>query len=139
MSPADAAVSIRKTVTTAHPVLLPGQLPAAIVEASVFASPDSFNIVYRSDQREKSITFGIVVANPPPGSEQTVTRAVKFRGVTAQYQVYDPSSPLSQRWLMWNEPGTMATQMTKAPGVPYFLSTDGLTDQEFWQLANSLK
>jgi hypothetical protein len=33
----------------------------------------------------------------------------------------------------------MAQPMTKAPGVPYFLSTDGLTDQEFWVLANSLK
>jgi hypothetical protein len=64
---------------------------------------------------------------------------VKFRGGTADYFVYDASSPLSQRWLMWNEPGTMANPQTKGPGVPYFLSSDGLTDQEFWQMANSLK
>jgi hypothetical protein len=139
LSPGDAAVSIRNTVTTAKPVLLPSQLPAAIVEAAVFAGPDGFNVVYRSDQRELSITFGIVVANPPPGSERTSTRTVNFRGVTAQYQVYEPSAPLSQRWLMWNEPGTMAQPMTKATGVPYFLSADGLTDAEFWQVANSLK
>lgn len=27
----------------------------------------------------------------------------------------------------------------KAFGIPYFLSSDGSTDQEFWHLANSLK
>jgi hypothetical protein len=59
--------------------------------------------------------------------------------VTAQYQVYDATSELSSRWLMWTEPGTMAQQQTKTPGVPYFLSADGLTDQEFWQIANSLR
>jgi hypothetical protein len=139
MSPALADTYIRKWVTTARPVLLPSQLPAGFVEASVSPGADSFTVEYRTDQRDKSIYFGIVVANPPPGTKQTVTQALKFRGVTAQYQVYDPASPLSRRWLMWNEPGTMATQMTKAAGVPYFLSTDGLTDQEFWQLANSLK
>jgi hypothetical protein len=139
MTPAEAETFIRKLVTTARPVLVPSQLPAGFVEASVNAAADNFTVEYRTPQRDKSIYFGIVVANPPPGTKQTVTRAVTFRGVTAQYQVYDPASPLSQRWLMWNEPGTMAQQMTKAPGLPYFLSTDGLTDQEFWQLANSLK
>jgi hypothetical protein len=139
MSPGLADTYIRKWVTTARPVLLPSQLSAGFVEASVAPGADSFTVEYRTDQRDKSIYLGIVVANPPPGTKQTVTQALKFRGVTAQYQVYDPASPLSQRWLMWNEPGTMATQMTKAPGIPYFLSTDGLTDAEFWQLANSLK
>jgi hypothetical protein len=139
MSPADAEVSIRKTVTTAHPVLLPSQLPNAIVDAAVSAGTDGFSVVYRSDQRDKSILLGIMAANPPPGTEQTVTRAVKFHGVTAQYQVYDPASPLSRRWLMWNEPGTMAEQVMKVNGVPYFLSTDGLTDQQFWEVANSLR
>jgi hypothetical protein len=133
MTPAEAETAIRKLVVTARPVLVPSQLPAGFVEASVNAAADNFTVEYRTSQRDKSIYFGIVVANPAPGTKQTVTRAVTFRGVTAQYQVYDPASPLSQRWLMWNEPGTMA------PGVPYFLSTDGLTDQEFWQLANSLK
>jgi hypothetical protein len=40
---------------------------------------------------------------------------------------------------MWNEPGTTAEQVMKVPGVPYFLSADGLTDAEFWQMANSLR
>jgi hypothetical protein len=139
MSPADAAVSIRKTVTTAHPVLLPSRLPNAIVDAAVSAGSDGFSVVYRSDQREKSFVLGIMVANPPPGTENVLNRRVSFRGVTAVYQVNDRTSELSQRWIMWNEPGTMAEQMTKAPGVPYFLSADGLTDAEFWEVANSLR
>jgi len=139
MSPAEAGATIRKTVTTVHPVLLPGELPSDFVDAQVFAGADNFNVVLRSDQRDKQIVFGILVPNPPPGTDSTVTQTVKFRGVTAQYQAYDSTSPLSQRWLMWNEPGSTAEQMTKAPGVPYFLSMDGMTEREFWLVANSLR
>jgi hypothetical protein len=32
----------------------------------------------------------------------------------------------------------MVNPMLKDGGVPYFLGTTGLTDQEFWQVANSL-
>ena len=35
---------------------------------------------------------------------------------------------------MWSEGGS-----PKSGGAPYFLSAVGLTDQEFWQVANSLK
>jgi hypothetical protein len=40
---------------------------------------------------------------------------------------------------MWNEPGTIANSPSKASGVPYFLSTEGITDAEFWQVAQSLR
>ena len=39
---------------------------------------------------------------------------------------------------MWNESGTW-TQPNGLPGVPYFLTTKGLTDAQFWAVANSLK
>ena len=138
MSPAAAEIAVRYTVTATKPVLMPGWLPAGL-EAQVRATSDGFSIEYQSDQRDKSISFGILVANPPPGDNNSRESVVKFRGTTRDYFVYDTSSPLSQRWLMWNEPGTMASPQTKDPGVPYFLSTDGLTDKEFWQIANSLK
>ena len=57
----------------------------------------------------------------------------------AEYFVYDATDALSNRWLMWIEPGTMANPQLKVPGVPYFLSATGLTDAEFWQVANSLR
>ena len=40
---------------------------------------------------------------------------------------------------MWSEPGTMTNPELAGPGVPYFLSASGLTDSEFWQVANSLR
>jgi hypothetical protein len=138
MSPADAEATIRKTVDSVHPVLIPGWLPAGL-EAQVTAHSGGYDVAYVSDQREKRIYFGVVVANPPPGSDKSVTRNVKFRGVTASYRITDGTAPLSQRSLMWNEPGTMPNSPIKASGIPYFLSSDGLTDQEFWQVANSLK
>ena len=139
LSPPAAATYIRQTVTATRPVLLPTSLPSGMEATSMEAASDSFSVQYQSDQRDKNIMLGIVVANPPPSPGKFSDARVKFRGVTAEYFVYDSTSPLSQRWLMWNEPGTSPTQLTKAPGVPYFLSTDGLTDAEFWQLANSLK
>jgi hypothetical protein len=39
---------------------------------------------------------------------------------------------------MWNNPGVMADSQIKASGVPYFLTADGLTEEEFWKVANSL-
>jgi hypothetical protein len=138
MTPAAAETAIRSTVTASRPVLLPAALPV-VLEAMVNATADGFQVQYRSDQRDKTITLGIVVGQPGPGGSNASDTQVKFRSGTAEYYVYDSTSPLSQRWLMWTEPGTMANPQLKAPGVPYFLSTDGLNDQEFWQIANSLK
>jgi hypothetical protein len=138
MAPAAAEIAVRNAVTASKPVLMPGRLPVG-VEAQVRATADNFSVQYQSDQRDKTITWGIVVAQPPPGGAQAVETHVKFRTGTADYFVYDTKSPLSQRWLEWVEPGTMANPEAKTPGVPYFLSTDGLTEQEFWQIADSLK
>jgi hypothetical protein len=138
MSPEAADALIRRTVTTSSPLLLPTALPPQM-EALVYATPDGFNVEYRSDQRDKDITLGIVVPNPPPGGPNSSLGYVNFRSGMADYEVYDVTGPLSSRWLMWIEPGTMAVPQTKQPGVPYFLTSEGLTDQEFWQVANSLK
>ena len=146
-TPAAVDAFVRQTVKTTSPVLLPTWLPAGM-EARVTATADGFNLDYASDQRDKQIFLGTVVPNPPPGTPGSSDTPVKFRSAIpqkygqsgyAEYFVYDPTAPLSARWLVWNEPGTMAVQQTKAPGVPYFLSAEGLTDQEFWQVANSLK
>ena len=148
MSPDQAATTIRSTVKNTQPVILPTSLPGGPYDATVRADADGFNIDYQSDLRDKRISFGIVVANPPPGGPGSSDTRVKFRNAIplkysqpgyAQYFVYDPTAPLSNRWLMWIEPGTMTNAQIAGPGVPYFLSASGLTDQEFWQVANSLK
>jgi hypothetical protein len=134
MTPDQAAAAVRATVKSTQPVLLPTALPGGPYDATVNASADGFDIEYRSDLRDKTISFGIVVANPPPGTATSSDTRVPFRSGAAEYFVYDPSAPQSSRWLMWSEGGS-----PKTGGVPYFLSTTGLTDQEFWQVANSLR
>lgn len=147
MTPDEAATAVRPLLTGVHPVLLPTYMPAGW-DAVVTITPDGFSILYQSDQRDKSITFGIIVPNPPPGGPQSKDSFVKFRQALAlkyqkpgyaEYFVYDATNPLSQRWLMWIEPGTMTNPPLAGPGVPYFLSATGVADAEFWQVANSLK
>ena len=148
MSPEQAAAMIRATVTNTHPVLLPSVLPRGPYDALVSAGADDFNIRYRSDLRDRTISFGILVANPPPGGASSQSRSVKFRNALgtkgtsagyAEYVVYDATVSLSNRYLEWMEPGTMANPQLAGPGIPYLLATTGLTDQEFWQIANSLQ
>jgi hypothetical protein len=131
-TPAAAAAFIRQTVKAACPVLLPAALPAGM-EASGVATADSFNVDYRTDQRDRTISLATVVANPPPGDDRSSDRHVAFRGGTGEYFVYDASAPQSDRWLMW------FIGPPKTDGCPYFLSASGLTDSEFWQVANSLR
>ena len=150
-TPADAAASIRRTVTSTSPVLLPAWLPDGL-DAMVDATPDYFSVVYQTDQRDKEITFGIIVPNPPPGGANSRTTWIRFRNAIAQkygpngyaeYFVYDVTDANSARYLIWIEPGTMSSSAAAegfgGPGVPYFLSATGYSDQEFWQVANSLR
>jgi hypothetical protein len=140
MTPTEATAAIRTALQGTHPVLLPSWLPADVVEAQVSASEGGFGVKYVSDNRDKLVLLGIVVPNPPPGGPNERSTQVRLLGVPATYFVYDATVPLSQRYLMWTQPGTgPAAGQLKGGGLPYFLSADGLTDAEFWQVANSLK
>ena len=145
-APAVAESFIRQTVKTASPVLLPTSLPAGL-DASGVATADFFDVDYRTDQQDRTISLSIGLAQPPPGDEHSSDTRVPFRNSIAQkygtpgqaeYFVYDPSSPRSDRWLIWTEPGQVSSNIG-GPGVPYFLFASGLTDAEFWQVANSLR
>jgi hypothetical protein len=148
VAPAAAATFIRQTVTTASPVLLPAWLPAGM-DARGDATADFFTIDYKSDQRDRIIALAIMVANPPPGDDRSTDTRVRFRHALAlkygapgyaEYFVYDVSAPRSDRWIQWIEPGFSSNGMLGGgPGVPYFLFASGLTDAEFWQVANSLR
>jgi hypothetical protein len=124
-SPLEAESFIRKTVS--HPVRLPSSLPSG-VEAGYSATAEGFSVGYSTFQRDQVISVNSLGGTPPPSSAQTTHRELAFRGLTASYYVLDPTSPLSKRWLIWTESGDH-----------YLLTTQGLTDQEFWQVANSLR
>lgn len=145
-----AASTIRLNVKNTRPVLLPTSLPSGGPwDALVSVTPDDFNVQYDSDQRDKTIELCICAANPPPGTGPNVKDIrVRFRNALAlkygtsgyaEYFVYDTTDPQSQRWLMWLEPGSAKSSVDYNGGVYYFLSASGLTDQEFWQTANSLR
>lgn len=140
MTPAEATAAIRTALQGTHPVLLPSWLPADLIEAQVSASEGGFAVKYVSDNRDKLVLLAIVVPNPRPGGPNQRSTQVRLLGVSATYFVYDATVPLSQRYLEWAQPGTgPAAGQLKGGGLPYFLSADGLTDAEFWQIANSLK
>jgi hypothetical protein len=148
MTPDEAAAAVRATVVNSRPVLLPAAPPSWAYDATVYVSPDDFEIRYQSDLRDQSLDLALEAANPPPGGPASSDTYVKFRNALAlkyrapgyaEYFVYDTSAPRSDRWLMWLEPGTMSIQGSTQQGAWYFLSASGLTDAEFWQVANALR
>ena len=133
LTPDQAAEDVRHTVSDVHPVLLPSAIPSGF-QAQVLDDNGGFSVVYVAADGRR-ILFGIVVPNPGPGTANVRQSEPTFRGVRAGYQVDDATVPTSHRWLMWNEPGTL---IGGQPGVPYFLTTDGFTETEFWTIANSI-
>jgi hypothetical protein len=124
-SSADAESFIRMTVS--YRVLLPSSLPAG-VEAGYSATAEGFRVGYSTYQRDKVVALDSQATTPPPSFAQSSHRELTFRGLMASYHVLDATSPLSKRWLIWTE-----------LGGHYLLTSEGLTDQEFWQVANSLR
>jgi hypothetical protein len=130
---AQAAEDVRQTVTELQPVLLPSAVPSEF-QAQLYDDSRGFSVIYVVGDGRR-IQFSIVVPNPPPANGNARQSRPLYRGVRADYQIDDGTVPTSHRWLMWNEPGT---PLDGQPGVPYFLTTDGFTETEFWKIANSI-
>jgi hypothetical protein len=128
-----AAQDIRRTVIDLSPVLLPSAIPTGF-QTQLYDDSGGFSAVYVAADGRK-ITFSIVVPNPAPGSGNGRFSQPTFRSARADYMIADTAQAASPRWLMWNEPGT---PLGGQPGVPYFLTTDGFTEAEFWKIANSI-
>lgn len=145
-SPSPALVSIvvanaeiRARVSGANPVLLPAAVPAGWSARLTELGSWFFTVIYSSPDGKQTIEFAIVVPNPPPPGPNGLQVQPGFHGDRhSLYQVDDKAQAGSHRWLIWNEPGTWS-EPNGLPGVPYFLSTTGLTDAEFWAVANSVK
>jgi hypothetical protein len=135
----EAAALIGRTVTGSRPVLLPKAIPVGYT-AQVTVSADDFQVTYASVNGSRRIFFELGIPQPPPPQPDGTQSYPRFRGVTALYQVDSQSPPTSRRFIDWGEPGTASPNLQIKPeyGVPYFLSTEGFADVEFWQIANSL-
>jgi len=128
-TPTEAATWIGHTVATLDPLLL----PAAIgddYQAGFMVDQQSFSVVYASPTRHATVELASSQpVMPAPGSHGRRT-APQFRGVTATYQV-DTVTPTAPRWLLWNETGS-------GQPISYSLIADGLSESDFWQVANSI-
>ena len=137
----DPAAVIKSTVTAGDPRLLPSYVPAGMSSSSVRVSSGSYTVSYTDDQHTRNLTLAVNVgANPPPvtGTHGRETEP-QFRGVKATYVVYDTTAATSQRYLTWQEPGTWSQKIITLPGIEYFLSASGLTEVEFFRVADSMK
>ena len=136
LSPEQAAELIRTTVTQARPILVPNVIPADW-KAQVSVETASFTTTFRNADGSKTLTLAIAAANPALPGPATTQAYPSFHGdATSLYQVADATNPTSDRILVWVEKGTWA--VTGRAEVPYMLASEGLTDAEFWQIANGL-
>jgi hypothetical protein len=139
MSVAAANAEIRSMVSGAHPLLLPTTISSTWSALVTELAPAFFDILYTSPDLTQTIEFAIVVPNPGPLGANGSQSQPNFHGDKhSLYQVNDKTQPTSDRWMIWNEPGTWAMP-NGLPGVPYFLTTNGLTDSEFWTVANAIR
>lgn len=136
VSASEAADTVRARVTSVQPALLPTAVVGPDWQAQVTAASDSFTVSYT----DRLVTVATSRANPALPTDRTTQMHPSFHGDRRSlYQVNDSSDLRSPRLLMWREPGTSTHPDPSYPGVDYFIGSTGLTDAEFWQLANSLR
>jgi hypothetical protein len=139
MSAAAANAQVRSVVSGAHPLLMPTSIPNTWSAQVMAVAPAFFEIAYTSPDLTQTIDFAIVVPNPgPPGAHESQSQPNFHGDKHSFYDVSDATQPTSDRWLIWNESGTWALP-NGIPGVPYFLASKGLTDAEFWAVANAIR
>jgi hypothetical protein len=108
--------------------------------AAVLATAGSYEIDYTDDQHTREIHLAVNEGvNPPPHVSNGSQTYPAFRGARTLYTVYDTTAPLSMRYLLWQEPGNWSSKMTQMPGIEYFLNATGLTEAEFFRVADSLR
>ena len=135
---ADAARDlIKRQVTAIAPVLVPTTLPDR-VSAMADAQADAFSVLYIGEEGVRvRLLAGVVQLEPPQtgGFEEEL----RFRGdARARYQaIYGRTN--ATRTLIWLEPATKPSALASCPCVPYALSADSLSEEEFWKVARSLE
>ena len=137
---ADAARElIKRQVTAIAPVLVPTTLPDGVF-ATADAQPDAFTVLYIGETgvRVRLRTAVVQLDLPQAGGFE---QQLAFRGdARARYQAIDGRTNAT-RTLIWLEPATKPSALASAscPCVPYALSADGLSEEEFWKIARSLQ
>lgn len=132
--------ALRANATEASPLLFPHAVPTDWTVHLLIdphgAAPDELSLWFRDPQQSKLAQLSISGSNALSLTTDTVTTDPNFRGdPKSYYRVVDARNPRSDRKLVWFEPGTPASH----GGTGYSLTSAGLTDEEFWRLADSLE
>lgn len=127
-NPADAATWIAHIATGVDPLLVPSAIGDDFT-ARFVADQHSFVVDYSSSVRHATVELAALPVAPNQGATASPTIRT-FRGVAATYRV-DGATPTAPRTLYWTE--------NSPSHAPYSLTTAGLNETEFWQVADSLK
>jgi hypothetical protein len=126
----------------ADPILFPANLPEDVRPYLNCGGGNTCGLEFKNENGERWVRFGIVIPNPPPVTGNRMREERDFRNVKAMYDIFDTTQPTSPRGLIWEEPGRFRLPDSEGPGmpyVPYVLATQGLTEEEFWLVANGLQ
>lgn len=142
--PGGVAGALGEIVITGGERVLPAYVPPGMTasvrthRADLSYQKDWYEVTYADDLHTREITLSVNAgANPPPVTGPNPGSShLEFRGVRTLYTVYDTTAPMSQRYLMWPDEKGIATG---PPGPDYFLGATGLTEVEFFRIANSLE
>lgn len=133
----DAVAAELRKVTGASPVLVPAAGVSGY-RGQASATSTTYTLSLTSADSTKTVRLAIAEPNPSPPSDHTRQSNPNFHGdARSVYQVDDDTQPGSVRTLLWIQPGTWTVEARG--GVPYALTSEGLTDSEFWTVANSLR
>lgn len=138
LTPAQAAGLIARTVTGSRPLLFPNAVPDGWTAEIISSGANTFAVKFGSGDGAQTVRLELVAANPAEPEAHTVgTRPNFHNDDRSAYQVQDSTDPKSFRWLLWDEPGTFGEEPSTG-AVPYYLASTGLTEAEFWAIADSL-
>jgi hypothetical protein len=138
--PADQAAStVRRVTSGLEPILVPGWVPAGMLAHVRPESDGGYALEYLGSGDQRRILLAICVCMAGLPSDHSSQSQVQFRGVSAFHQVGDTRVPGGDRLLQWREPDMRSTVLPPyPPGIEYELLTQGLSEADFWSVANSL-
>jgi hypothetical protein len=137
LTPAQAADLVGRTVSASRPLLFPDAIPANWTAAVFSVDASEFALRFASPDGAKVVRLELIQANPSEPGDHTIGTGPVFHGdPRSGYQVQDSTNPRSFRWLLWHELGIYGD--ASKTSVPYYLDAQGLTDAEFWSIADSL-
>ena len=128
---ATAEAFIRKQVKDVVPVLLPAFVPTPTVQ-NITGSYSNFSILYGFQQTTVTTMTG--TAYPDAYHPTVPVRHLTFRKDPAA--VYMAKGDANTSFMTWNEPGSSIDKTCKC--VRYTLLANGLSEADFFKVANSL-